>query len=101
MKEKNLTSEERKELANYFGPDYGKDDEWANLFFEEYQSLDGQHDRERFIVNCAKFFKLTQAAYVDGIGDRKEAYNQWVEFIGDREEADKYFESVDNISSYS
>jgi len=96
--------------TDYSLPDPKEDSETLK-FFEEYKRLGGKDELEKYTDNLRIFFKITFRIYVNGESDkpiegeywvnRSEAWMCFVGYIGSIEEANRYFDSVDNIHAYS
>ena len=81
-------------------------------FFEEYKKLGGKHSLDIYLKNLDMFFKMTFSEFVNGelrttpeglIWDRDLGMSCFWASLGweDKDEANKYFDSVDNIHSYT
>ena len=88
------------------------DKETLYKFISEYKKLKGRHSTDKCIENLKMFFKLTFIAFGHGSMEkfegsktfwktRQEPFDCFVGYLGSLVEANRYFESVDNIKGYS
>ena len=79
------------------------EDSEIDHFYSEYSKLSGRAERNVYAANLAVFFAITKEAYTGGgaLGSRDFCYKKWVNFVGDKAEASRYFNSVDKVASYT
>jgi ribosomal protein S18 len=88
------------------------DKETLYQFINEYKRLKGRHSTDKCAENLKMFFKLTFIAFGHGSMEkfegsktfwetRQESFDCFVGYLGSLVEANRYFESVDNIKGYS
>ena len=56
---------------------------------------------DKFKKNIDKFIEITYDAYIPNIGSKDEAFIKWVQYIGSRDIASKYFKAVDAWNAYT
>ncbi|TKJ19802.1 MAG: hypothetical protein CEE43_14465 [Promethearchaeota archaeon Loki_b32] len=56
---------------------------------------------DKFKTNIDKFIEITYDAYIPNIGSKDEAFIKWVQYIGSRDLASKYFKAVDTWNAYT
>ena len=102
-KMKKLENEMAKVMAEEQGPDFSK-------WYREYQRLEGRETKGIFARNLNVFFELTLNPFVYGNLEkadgtlwesRDEAWSCFVERIGSEKEANRYFDAVDHITTYT
>ena len=77
-----------------------EDEKMNNRWFKAYKKYKGKHAYKVFVINLNKFIDLTSDAFT-GCGSREEAWNNWVDYIKNEEEAQIYFKAVDSVTAYS
>ena len=79
-------------------------------FYLEYVRLGGKSELKKFKKHLRRFFELTLNTYVNGsclnidgtyCDGREDAWEKWVLYIKNQNEAELYMEAVDNIESYT
>ena len=79
-------------------------------FYLEYVRLGGKSELKKFKKHLRRFFELTLNNYVYGsclnidgtyCDGGEDAWEKWVLYIKNRDEAELYMEAVDNITPYT
>lgn len=79
-----------------------RDPEMFENWFNEYKKIGGIHTKNEYDYFLDVFFAITCEAFTGGdVFHSGECYKRWENFMGNKKEAKKILQSVDNITAYT